>query len=919
MTPRTTYRLQFHAGFRFTDATAIVPYLARLGISHVYASPYLKARAGSTHGYDIVDHAALNPEIGTQGEYDALVAALRAHGMGHILDFVPNHMGVGGSDNAWWLDLLTWGQYSHYADYFDVDWEPQRPQLRGKVMLPFLGRRYGEVLDAGELRLAYSEGTFALHYFEHTFPLTPPSYALVLERAEATDLRAFARLFAALDDMASHVERRDAAASLQKLLADTQDAAAHVLAERLDQERASEEGMALLDRIVLAQHWRPTSWRVAGEEINYRRFFDINGLAALRMEHAAAFADAHALVFALIERGQLDGLRLDHVDGLFDPLGYCDLLRSRAELLGQPMYLVIEKILAAHEELRARWRVDGTTGYKFMNAVTGLFVDGRNEAAFTRVYARFTGDRTAFEEVALAAKRLILVTALAGERNVLALRLDRIAQQDPRTRDFTLGALTRALFNTIVAFPVYRTYVRNDEVDDEDRNHVTWAIGRAAGFDISRERDVYTFLQRVLLLETDDPAMRLRYLDFAMRFQQLTSPVAAKGVEDTAFYRSVRLVALNEVGGDPGRFGTPPAEFHRQNARRAARRPHAMLATATHDAKRGEDVRARLAVLSEMPTAWRAAIARWSRLNRRHRTTTQTGHLPAERAEYLLYQTIVGAWPIELLEGILDPDALGAFAERVAAYLVKAAREAKQETSWANPNEAYETALDRLVRGILDPTRSRAFLDAVCAFVRELAPAALSNSLAQTLLKLTSPGMPDTYQGAELWDLSLVDPDNRRPVDFAARERALQTMDDTLAGGTTRADLAAQLLRAWPDGRIKLYLVATVLRHVAACGDWPDRSYAALSAVGTAADHVIAFRRGDAVIVTTRLPHTLAGNALPIAEIWNDTAVLLGEDVPAQFRDVLTGEMIATDQVASSRGLSLADTLRSLPIALLIP
>ncbi|MGD1065183.1 MAG: malto-oligosyltrehalose synthase [Vulcanimicrobiaceae bacterium] len=919
MTPRATYRLQFHAGFRFTDAIAIIPYLARLGISHVYASPYLKARAGSTHGYDIVDHTALNPEIGARPDYDAFVAALRAHGMGHILDFVPNHMGVGGSDNAWWLDLLTWGPYSHYADYFDVDWEPLRPQLRGKVMLPFLGRRYGEVLDAGELRLAYADGAFALHYYEHTFPLTPPSYALLLERAKPADLRAFARLFAALDDMANHVERRDAAASLQRLLEETQGGNARALAGQLDAERTSEEGKALLDRVVQEQHWRPTSWRVAGEEINYRRFFDINGLAALRMEHAAAFADAHALVFALIERGQLDGLRLDHVDGLFDPLGYCDLLRSRAELLGQPMYLVVEKILAAHEELRARWHVDGTTGYEFMNAVTGLFVDARNEAPFTRAYERFTGDRAAFEEVALAAKRLILVTALAGERNVLALRLDRIAQQDPRTRDFTLGALTRALFNTIVAFPVYRTYVRGDEVDDEDRNHVTWAIGRAAGFDISGERDVYTFLQRVLLLETDDPAMRLRYLDFAMRFQQLTSPVAAKGVEDTAFYRSVRLVALNEVGGDPGRFGTPPAEFHRQNARRAARRPYAMLATATHDAKRGEDVRARLAVLSEMPVAWRAAIARWSRLNRRHRTTTPTGHLPAERAEYLLYQTIVGAWPIELLDGDLDPDALSAFAERVAAYLVKAAREAKQETSWANPNEAYEAALDRLVRGVLDPVRSRAFLESVRAFVSDLAPAALSNSLAQTLLKLASPGMPDTYQGAELWDLSLVDPDNRRPVDFAARERALQEMDDALARGTSRANLAVELLRAWPDGRVKLYLMATVLRHVAASADWPERGYAPLSAVGAAADHVVAFRRGDAVIVTTRLPYTLAGSALPLAELWSDAAIPLGDDAPAKYRNVLTGEVIATEQEASGRRLSLATILRSLPTAMLVP
>jgi (1->4)-alpha-D-glucan 1-alpha-D-glucosylmutase len=918
VTPRATYRLQLHAGFGFADATTVIPYLASLGISHVYASPYLKARAGSTHGYDIVDHGALNPEIGTPAEFEAFVAALRAHGMGHILDFVPNHMGVGGCDNGWWLDLLTWGPGSHYADYFDVDWEPLRPQLRGKVMLPFLGRRYGEVLDAGELRLRYADGAYALQYFEHCFPLTPASYAIVLERAEPADLRAFARLFGALADIPSRNERRDAAGSLQRLLEETQGANARAYAEQLDAGRATDAGKALVERLVEAQHWRPTSWRVAGEEINYRRFFDINGLAALRMEHAETFADTHALVFSLIERGLLDGLRLDHVDGLFDPLGYCDLLHSRAELLHQPLYLVVEKILAPHEELRERWHVDGTTGYEFMNAVTGLFVDARNEAAFTRVYQRFTGDRETFEDVARAAKRLILVTALAGERNVLALRLDRIAQRDRRTRDFTLGALTRALFNTIVAFPVYRTYVRGDDVSEEDRRHVSWAIGRAATFDVSGERDVYDFLQRVLLLDSHDAQTRRRYLEFTMRFQQLTSPVAAKGVEDTAFYRSVRLLALNEVGGDPGRFGTPPAEFHRQNARRAARRPRAMLATATHDAKLGEDVRARLAVLSELPAEWRAALARWSRLNRRHRQPLPASRLPMDPAEYLLYQTIVGAWPVELLEGELDATALAAFAERVAAYLVKASREAKLQTSWAHPNEAFEAALERLVRGVLDPERSRAFLDAVRAFARELAPAALTNTLAQVVLKVTSPGVSDTYQGAELWDLALVDPDNRRPVDFALRARALREIDDRLAAGTPRADVVADLLRTWPDGRLKLYVLSALLRRCNE-GAWPDDAYLALTASGPRAEHVVAFARGTTLVVATRLPHTLAPGAVPLGSVWADTALRLGESGSTGYRDLLTGTTVQAISTGDGPILTLADVLTVLPVAVLMP
>ncbi len=911
MTPRSTYRLQFHAGFTFNDATALVPYLARLGISHVYASPYLKARAGSTHGYDIVDHSALNPEIGTPADYRRFVDTLREHGMGHILDFVPNHMGVGGDDNAWWLDLLAWGEESHYADYFDVDWRPMRSELRGRVLLPFLGQQYGDVLEAGELRWEYARGGFALRYFEHLLPLAPPSYALVLDGAQPASLASFAPLFAALDTMPVRTERRAAASSLRRLLAETEEANARARAALLDERRATPEGKALIERVVDVQHWRPASWRVAAEEINYRRFFDINSLAAIRMENANCFGEAHRLVFELLERGDVDGLRLDHVDGLFDPIGYCDLLRSRAEMLGQPMYLVVEKILAPDQQLLRRWRVDGTTGYEFMNAVTGLAVDGRNERAFDRLYQRFTRDVAPFPEVAYTAKKFVMETALSAELNVLTLRLDRIAQRDPRTRDFTYGALRRALVETIASFPIYRTYVTGAAVEKADRLFIERAIAAARAHDPSNEGSVYAFLRRVLLTEHDDDEVRERYVDFAMRFQQLTSPVTAKGVEDTAFYRSVRLAALNEVGGDPARFGTTAEEFHRQMARRAERQPHGLLATATHDMKRGEDVRARLAVLSEVPDQWRRALARWSRLNRKHRSVVT----PLD--EYLIYQTILGAWPVELLSAELDAAALRSLTERVAAYMLKAAREAKLRTSWTNPDEEYERALEDFVRAILDPERSSAFLESLRTGAKSLAATAVTNGLAQVVLKAMAPGVPDVYQGTELWDHSLVDPDNRRPVNFALRESALDALDAALAGGTPREDIARGLLDGWADGRIKLYVLATLLRRRAEHA-WPAHAYEPLAASGERAPHVVAFARGTAVVIVPRLPRTLSVDTPPLGAVWQSTSVALPENAFARYRDVLTGRIIETHG-AAPKVLHLAEVLSVLPVAVLEP
>ncbi|HZO95323.1 MAG TPA: malto-oligosyltrehalose synthase [Candidatus Baltobacteraceae bacterium] len=915
MTPRTTYRLQLHAGFRFADATALIPYLERLGITHLYCSPYLKARAGSTHGYDIIDHNAINPELGTGADYRTFVDTLRAHGMGHVLDFVPNHMGVGGDDNAWWLDLLTWGEDSHYADYFDVDWRPLRPELRGKVLLPFLGKQYGDVLDDGELRWEYRGGEgFALRYYEHLFPLAPPTYALVLEGADPPSLASFAPLFGALDGIADHLQRRETAATARRLLDETEGDHARALAAKLDAGRTTAEGKALLERVVDAQHWRPASWQVAAEEINYRRFFDINALGAVRMERANCFGDAHRLVLDLIERGDVDGLRLDHVDGLYDPIGYCDLLRSEAELLGRPIYLVVEKILALGQNLLSRWNVDGTTGYEFMNAVTGLAIDQRNEHAFDAVYRRFTGDHATFAEAAYEAKRFILETAMSAELNVLAMRLDRIAQRDAHTRDFTLGALRRVLVETIAAFPIYRTYVTGGAVEPADAMFIERAVATARARDTSSEGSTYAFLRAVLLTDAPDDDVRERYVEFAMKFQQLTAPITAKGVEDTAFYRSLRLVALNEVGGDPGRFGTSVDEFHRQNRLRAIRRPLAMTTTATHDMKRGEDVRARLAVLSEVPAEWRAALARWSRMNRPLRGRVD------RLAEYLVYQTLLGSWPVELFDEKPPAGALRAFAERVEQYALKATREAKLHTSWTNPDPEYEAALSHFVRALLDPARSGTFQADVRGAARSLAATAVTNGLAQAVLRATAPGVPDTYQGCELWDLSLVDPDNRRPVDFAERDAALAELDaacDAAEDGA-RERLAARLLASWRDGRVKLYVLATLLRRRAA-EDWPAGEYTPLEALGEKAQHVVAYARGALVIVVPRLPRTLSGERPPLGDVWADTTVALGAGGAARYRDVLTGRIVDSVDRDGRPMLRLADALTVLPVVVLEP
>src|SRR3989440_875135 len=688
--PDATYRFQFHAKFRFADAIKLVPYLARLGISHLYASPFLKARPGSTHGYDIIDHNAVNPEIGTEAELRKLIDTLREHGMGLVPDLVPNHMGVLHADNAWWLDVLEKGRASPYARFFDIDWS------RGKLLLPVLGKHYGEVLEAGELKLENKAGRWSVRYFDHRFPLNAKSSR---------------GLKPPKDPLAMH-------------------------------------------RLLEKQYYRLAYWRVASDEINYRRFFEITDLAGVRVEDRAVFEATHGLMSRLAKRGGIDGVRIDHPDGLGDP---CQYLERLQELFTKP-WVVVEKILADHESLPEDWPGHGETGYRFVNLLTGLFVDQAAESRFNRIYQRFTGDARSFEEIAAESRQLIMNTTLAAELYMLSNWLGRIAAGNRFTRDYTASGLRKALAEIAARFPVYRTYVSVRGVSDTDRRVIDWAVNLAKRTSRIADPSVFDFVRSVITLNAAPPEgeRRREMLRFTMRFQQFTAPVVAKGVEDTAFYRYNRLIALNEVGGHPGRFGYSLKAFHAAAEARVKRWPTTMLGSSTHDTKRSEDVRARLGVLSELSSTWRLWLRRWSTINRSHRT----GEMPSRIDEYHFYQALIAVWPAE--------------AERLKAYMLKSAREAKLHTSWINPDTEYEAALERFVAESL---ASPLFTQELDEAMPRLAHLGMLVGLSQALVKVASPGVPDYYQGTELWDFSLVDPDNRRPVEFGVRARSLSELE----------------------------------------------------------------------------------------------------------------------------------------------
>lgn len=951
--PLSTYRLQFNRNFTFKQACDIVPYLHALGISHLYASPYLKARPGSRHGYDIIDHNLLNPEIGTYEDFDQLCTTLAEHGMGQILDFVPNHMGVGG-DNAWWLDVLENGQASKHAGFFDIDWAPIKVTLRGKVLLPVLGNHYGAVLENAELQLRFDaeQGEFAINYFDHRFPVDPAEYPTILAyRMDTLTSRLgidnpllleYQSLITGFHNLPSREEK-----SHERLIERRRDkevhkdhlaglvAASPEISEFLEGnldifngKTGEPSSFDQLHHLIEAQAYRLTFWRVASDEINYRRFFDINDLAGLRMENDEVFLATHQLVLQLVQEDKLDGLRLDHPDGLYDPEAYFFKLTEQCCRAGHTPYLIVEKILAVGEKLRTCWPVHGTTGYEFTNLLNGLFVATSNAKRMERLYKSFVGEHFSLDDLLYRSKHLIMKTALAGELNVLANQLSKIAEADRHTCDYTLNGLRTALSEVVACFPVYRGYVSVREIAAEDRHNVERATAAAKRRSTAADTSIFDFLGNVLTLSAADGKSTEYYeqvLSFTMKFQQFTSPVMAKGMEDTSAYIYNRLLSLNEVGGDPRQFGVPRTAFHRANQARAGDWPHSMLTTSTHDTKRSEDVRARLNVLSEIPAAWRVQLRHWSRANRHLKQMVDGMMVPTPNDEYFIYQTLLGIWPL----GEPETFEIESLWLRLSEYFVKAAREAKVYTSWINPNEAYEDALLVFINALIHVPRDGAFLSSFIPFQRRIARFGMFNSLSQTLIKFTVPGVPDIYQGCELWDFSLVDPDNRRPVDFGLRRNLLDTLQKlaSLASEQRRAGVRS-LCDTLEDGQAKLLIVrsALTLRE-----RWPDvfqlGSYIPLTVRGVHASHLCAYARiagGRSVImVAPRFFASLLGKVeqptLPLGEfIWGSTTL----DIPFHEQDTqyicaFTGKKLIPHQKLSGWCLPIAQVLADFPVGLI--
>jgi len=937
--PVCTYRLQLNRWFTFAQAREIVPYLQALGTSDVYTSPYFQAGPNSMHGYDIVDHNKLNTAIGSQEEYNAWIAELQQHEMGQVLDFVPNHMGVTEPGNKWWADVLENGPSSMYAPYFDVDWRPQKEDLRDKVLLPILTDQYGRVLERGEFKARFEEGAFYLQYGQLKLPIAPGTYRFILELAlqslaEYKDEDFYAEFQSILTALEYLPRRTETDPEKIAERAREKEIVKRRLERRCQEapqvQRAIEKALAQingrpgdprsfdrLDELLNAQSYRLAFWRVAAEEINYRRFFDVNDLAAIRMELPEVFDAAHELLLELVRSGAVTGLRIDHPDGLYLPKEYFEKLQRRAgKMMAIPLpkdcravYMIAEKILMAGEKLRADWPVHGTTGYDFANQVAGVLVDSAAEAAITKAFHRFIGHTMHFAHLVYAKKRLVMRIALANEVEVLGSMLDRLSEKNRWYRDFTLEALARAVRETIACFPVYRTYLTPGQpVSEEDRQVIERAIAGAKRRNPAIEESIFNFLRDILLFrfpENLDEQAREEHMHFVLKFQQFTGPIMAKGLEDTVFYIYNRLAALNEVGGEPQQFGLSVAGFHERNSDRHRNWPATLLATSTHDTKRGEDVRARMLAISEMPDVWRRSLQKWRTANRRWKKKVTDVEAPDANEEYLLYQTLLGTWPVELdgtPQSRLDAD----YVERIQNYMTKALNEAKLNTSWIQPNEPWLDATRDFVAKILEATSKNKFLPAFLPMVERIAQLGAINSLSQLLLKLTSPGVPDIYQGNEVWDFSLVDPDNRRPVDYKLRAEMLSCLS---------SKSPEDLMRNWPDGRIKMFLTQCTLRFRKEHADlFQNGDYLPLQAVGEYKDCCVTFARQlewqIAVIVVPRLSSRVGFP--PIGDQWKDTAIELPEGFPLEgCRDTLTGRELRI----KDRQIPLANAMLKFPFA----
>ncbi|HEX2055753.1 MAG TPA: malto-oligosyltrehalose synthase [Nitrospiraceae bacterium] len=956
--PAATYRLQLNRSFPFDQARRLVPYLHAFGITDCYVSSFLQAMPGSNHGYDVIDPSRLNPEIGTEAEFAAFVEALRAHDMGLILDVVPNHMGIGKALNAWWRDVLENGPSSRYADAFDIDWHPIKRELDNKVLLPILGDQYGTVLENQELQIKFADGVFQLQYADHVLPLAPKSWLHLLEHdvdrlANTQDPQVIElhSIMTALRHLPSQHERdADKVAEryrekevikrrLAALVEQYSDIREYIEenVRRFNGRKGEPHSFDLLDKVLNGQSYRLASWKVASEEINYRRFFDINDLAAIRMEDPRMFEEVHRFVLSLVENRQVTGLRIDHVDGLYDPGAYLRQLQSwaRDHLVrtlpdpARPLFIVVEKILGANEPLPDNWPVHGTTGYEFMNLVNGLYVDRRHERQFTDLYERFTKRRQSYDDLVYESKNLIMRMSMASDVNVLGHRLNLLSERDRRSRDFTLNNLTDALREVIACFPVYRTYITegDEPILERDRAYIHMAVARAKRRNPALSAQVFDFIRAILLKQADARTEKDRadQLWLIMKFQQITGPVTAKGIEDTVFYVYNRLVSLNEVGGSPDQFGMALETFHQRMEDRQQQWPLSLSASSTHDTKRSEDVRARINILSEFPARWRECVIRWSKLNKKHRTDVEGFSAPDRNDEYLLYQTLVGCWPLTEM----NEEEHRTLVERVAGYMKKAIYEAKLHTSWINPHQGYDEAVSTFVHAVMARNRDNAFLADFIPFQAEMVEYGLYNALSQLMVKITAPGIPDFYQGTELWDFSLVDPDNRRPVDYVRRAKVLDEMRQAVqAAGRDRRALLDGLLRDKVDGRIKFYIAWMGLefrkRHRRL---FMEGRYVPLRAGGPCADHVCAFARllneEGAVVITPRLLGSLLPNSgtPPLgADVWRDTWISLRDDHPVKgYRNILSGEEIVPRMIEGGPALRLHEGLSHCPVALLEP
>ncbi len=954
--PVATYRIQFHLGFRFPDARDLVPYLDELGITDLYASPRFKARKGSSHGYDVADPWRINSELGTVEEFEELVERLRHYQMGLLLDIVPNHMAAS-SDNPWWLDLLEHGRASAFAHFFDIDWTPPTSKAaflqENRVLLAVLGDVYGKVLENQELGLKFDDTGFWVCYYEHKWPLDPKTYALILERwlaalREAQGASAasaeLAELLAAVERLPprtatdlDHVEerRRGTAEIKQRLwqLFQSDPEARRTLEHTLmvfNGTRGDSASFDLLDRLLSEQAYRVAYWKIGAEEINYRRFFDINELVGLRVEDPEVFEARHRQIIQDAQEGKITGVRVDHVDGLCDPAGYLHRLQtylSGAETRAggassKPgFYVVVEKILGGDEPLPADWPACGTTGYDFLNALNAMYLDAHGVAAMEQIYGKFTRSAVPFLEVVHAKNHLVMNELFTGEVNALGHHLGRLAAQDRKARDLPLSELTAALVEVTAWLPVYRSYIRSFEVSERDRHYIERALelARAHTPEEYISTASFNFLRRVLLL--DPPAYAAAYkgdwLSFVLRWQQFTGPVMAKGLEDTAFYVHNSLLSLNEVGGDPQRdepvYGVEA--FHKYLAPRAAQWPYTMNATSTHDTKRSEDVRARINVLAERPKEWAAHLRRWSRWNRPHRRPVNGRMVPTPGEEVMLYQNLLGAWP-------LDEKEVPSFRERFRGFVQKAAREAKLYTSWHRVNPEHEAALEAFVDAILEPGDGNKFLPDFLRFQKKLAFYGAVNSLGQVVLKIAAPGVPDFYQGMEQWEFSLVDPDNRRPVDFAQRMQRLGELKRRY--NEDCAALLAELVANWPDGRIKLFTTWRALSFRRERRElFLDGEYLPLAGRGKAADHVCAFARryGEqyAVVVAPRqLSLLISPEQPPLGyPVWGRSLIELPSGAPRRWRNILTGELLTAATRRRKRTLRLSNVFATFPVALL--